>query len=170
MNTESVPNDESKNQERRDSWGIELGNLGRRTRFQVNRVVSRADVEEGEPLRNNREETIQINGDLGNQTGDEENDDNESEDDYDGRSPYDTKYAKSFRHLTREALPRLDNYRNVMSLQAAYRPTLDELHNAPASEIKVSSSSFFEMRGLIHSNLKIYLFIVFKIMKKYIIY
>lgn len=38
-------------------------------------------------------------------------------------------YAKSFRHLTREALPRMDNYRNIMSIQAAYRPTLDELHN-----------------------------------------
>ena len=145
MNTESVPNEESNNQERRDSWGIELGNLGRRTRFQVNRVVSRADVEEGEPLRNNREEnsTVQINGDLGNQSDREENDDNESEDDYDGKSPYDTKYAKSFRHLTREALPRLDNYRNVMSLQAAYRPTLDELHNAPVSALKVSSTSLF---------------------------
>lgn len=43
---------------------------------------------------------------------------------------YDTKYGKSFRHFTREALPRLDNYRNIMSIQAAYRPTLDELHNA----------------------------------------
>jgi len=42
---------------------------------------------------------------------------------------YDTKYAKSFRHFTREALPRLDNYRNMMSIQAAYRPTLDELHD-----------------------------------------
>lgn len=38
-------------------------------------------------------------------------------------------YGKSFRHFTREALPRLDNYRNMMSIQAAYRPTLDELHN-----------------------------------------
>ncbi|XP_026741334.1 bumetanide-sensitive sodium-(potassium)-chloride cotransporter [Trichoplusia ni] len=45
----------------------------------------------------------------------------------------DTKYGKSFRHLTREALPRLDNYRNVLSLHAAPRPTLDELHNASLS-------------------------------------
>ncbi|XP_059062211.1 bumetanide-sensitive sodium-(potassium)-chloride cotransporter-like [Achroia grisella] len=45
----------------------------------------------------------------------------------------DTKYAKSFRHFTREALPRLDNYRNVLSLHAAPRPTLDELHNASLS-------------------------------------
>ncbi|OXA61539.1 Bumetanide-sensitive sodium-(potassium)-chloride cotransporter, partial [Folsomia candida] len=57
---------------------------------------------------------------------------------------YDTKYAKSFRHLTREALPSLDNYRNMMSIQAAYRPTLDELHDldfegkgdAPESAVK----------------------------------
>ncbi|KAI5738510.1 hypothetical protein M8J77_007896 [Diaphorina citri] len=39
-----------------------------------------------------------------------------------------TNYAKSFRHFTREALPRLDNYRNIMSIQAVYRPTLDDLH------------------------------------------
>jgi hypothetical protein len=43
---------------------------------------------------------------------------------------YDTRYAKSFIHFTREALPRLDNYRNILSIQAAYRPTLEELHNA----------------------------------------
>ncbi|KOC64235.1 Bumetanide-sensitive sodium-(potassium)-chloride cotransporter [Habropoda laboriosa] len=36
---------------------------------------------------------------------------------------------KSLRHMTREALPRLDNYRNIMSIQAAHRPSLDELHN-----------------------------------------
>ncbi|XP_008544301.1 bumetanide-sensitive sodium-(potassium)-chloride cotransporter isoform X1 [Microplitis demolitor] len=36
---------------------------------------------------------------------------------------------KSLRHLTREALPRLDNYRNILSIQAAHRPTLDELHD-----------------------------------------
>lgn len=58
----------------------------------------------------------------------DENEDNE-------RGPlfneiYDTKYAKSFRHLTREALPRVDNYRNIMSIHAAPRPTLDELHEA----------------------------------------
>lgn len=34
------------------------------------------------------------------------------------------------RHFTREALPRMDNYRNILSIQAAHRPTLDELHNA----------------------------------------
>lgn len=39
-------------------------------------------------------------------------------------------YTKSFRHFTRDALPRLDNYRNINSIHAARRPTLDELHNA----------------------------------------
>ena len=41
-----------------------------------------------------------------------------------------TKYGKSLRHFTREALPRLDNYRNILSIQAGHRPTLEELHNA----------------------------------------
>ncbi|XP_034482293.1 bumetanide-sensitive sodium-(potassium)-chloride cotransporter [Drosophila innubila] len=61
----------------------------------------------------------------------EESDSNDSQEDRELLdNEYDTKYAKSFRHFTREALPRLDNYRNMMSIQAAYRPTLDELHNA----------------------------------------
>ncbi|XP_012268640.2 bumetanide-sensitive sodium-(potassium)-chloride cotransporter isoform X2 [Athalia rosae] len=37
---------------------------------------------------------------------------------------------KSLRNLTREALPRLDNYRNILSIQAVHRPTLEELHNS----------------------------------------
>lgn len=49
----------------------------------------------------------------------------------------DTKMYKSFRHFTREALPRMDNYRNILSIQAQNRPTLDELHNATLSQ-KVS--------------------------------
>lgn len=50
-----------------------------------------------------------------------------------------TKYAKSLRYFTREALPRLDHYRNIMSLHngAATRPTLDELHH-PTVQDKVS--------------------------------
>ncbi|KZC10308.1 Bumetanide-sensitive sodium-(potassium)-chloride cotransporter [Dufourea novaeangliae] len=59
---------------------------------------------------------------------------------------------KSLRHMTREALPRLDNYRNIMSIQAAHRPSLDELHNPtllnkgsgshtlPISHVKPSTS------------------------------
>lgn len=78
--------------------------------------------------------------------GDDSSDSNEDESLLDGQ--YDTKYGRSFRlvelnlifyniklnvsdrHFTREALPRLDNYRNILSIQAQYRPTLDELHNA----------------------------------------
>lgn len=42
---------------------------------------------------------------------------------------YDTRYAKSLRYYTREALPRLDHYRDIDSVHAhVSRPTLDELH------------------------------------------
>lgn len=42
---------------------------------------------------------------------------------------YDTRNLKSFKHYTREALPRVDNYRNMTSIHGyAERPTLDELH------------------------------------------
>lgn len=54
---------------------------------------------------------------------------------------YDTRYAKSLGQLTREALPKLDNYRDLMSVHNAYRPTLDELHNATLHE-KVSKKGF----------------------------
>ncbi|XP_046400819.1 solute carrier family 12 member 3-like isoform X1 [Ischnura elegans] len=42
---------------------------------------------------------------------------------------YDTRYAKSLGQLTREALPRAENYRDLQSVHA-HRPTLDELHEA----------------------------------------
>lgn len=51
----------------------------------------------------------------------------------DSASSDDNKY-KSFRQLTREALPRVDNYRNIMSVHVACRPTLDELHNCDLAE------------------------------------
>ncbi|XP_067144438.1 solute carrier family 12 member 2-like isoform X2 [Centruroides vittatus] len=42
---------------------------------------------------------------------------------------YDTHNLKSLRQYTREALPRLDHYRNILSIHAHIsRPTLDELH------------------------------------------
>ena len=42
---------------------------------------------------------------------------------------YDTRNVKSLRHYTRDALPRADHYRNVLSLHGQLcRPTLDELH------------------------------------------
>ncbi|XP_075227429.1 sodium chloride cotransporter 69 isoform X2 [Lycorma delicatula] len=95
-------------------WGsVELGdvtNSERRARFQVNLV-------EGGKDENCEEETDRLCEDDG------ENDDDDDD-------LLDHGYVKSFRHMTREALPRLDNYRNIMSIQAAYRPTLEELHNA----------------------------------------
>jgi hypothetical protein len=42
---------------------------------------------------------------------------------------YDTRNVRSLRHYTRDALPRADHYRNILSLQGQLcRPTLDELH------------------------------------------
>lgn len=77
-----------------------------------------------------------------NQSSDDEGD--ESQDLLDGQmdNNQDTKIYKSFRHFTREALPRLDNYRNILSIQAQNRPTLDELHNATLSQ-KVSQVTEF---------------------------
>ncbi|XP_076356125.1 solute carrier family 12 member 2-like isoform X2 [Tachypleus tridentatus] len=41
-----------------------------------------------------------------------------------------TQNIRSLRHYTREALPNVDYYRNIMSVHGyLYRPTLDELHN-----------------------------------------
>lgn len=73
----------------------------RHPRFQVNRVATVEDADE--------EELAEL---------------------YDEEDDSPGSYVKSFRHFTREALPRMDNYRNIMSIQAAYRPTLDELHQA----------------------------------------
>lgn len=73
---------------------------------------------------------------------DDSDDSNDSNEDRELlENDYDTKYGKSFRHFTREALPRLDNYRNIMSIQAAYRPTLDELHNATLTGKRTHSLS-----------------------------
>lgn len=65
----------------------------------------------------------------------EKHSDEESSDEQGGQSwnacTYDTHNVRSLRHYTREALPRLDHYRNVMSVHGHMdRPTLDELHNA----------------------------------------
>lgn len=60
----------------------------------------------------------------------------------------DTKYGRSFRHFTREALPRLDNYRNILSIQAVYRPTLDELHNATLTGKVIRFFIFFLLSSI----------------------
>ncbi|KAJ9588118.1 hypothetical protein L9F63_018509, partial [Diploptera punctata] len=129
---------------RRNSWGVELGSMERRTRFQVNRVdagnAKDEDGEEGEPLRGDDERGSRRGSmdELQRATSPTMLISHGS--DHDG---YDTRYAKSFRHFTREALPRLDNYRNIMSIQAAYRPTLDELHNATLHNKTVLGCSRF---------------------------
>lgn len=57
---------------------------------------------------------------------------------------YDTKNLKSLRHYTREALPRADHYRNIMSVHGHMsRPTLDELHGGQHTIIIESSVSLF---------------------------
>ncbi|XP_017777968.1 PREDICTED: solute carrier family 12 member 2 [Nicrophorus vespilloides] len=106
---------------RKSQEGLEMDAIAgdeKRTRFQVNRVRNETP-----------DDTVVIN------VNDDNVEDNENLLTVTDRTrlnsdTYDTKYVKSFRHLTREALPRLDNYRNILSLQAANRPTLDELHNA----------------------------------------
>lgn len=54
---------------------------------------------------------------------------------YNEENEKDTNYPRSSKYFTREALPRLDNYRHIMSIQAAYRPTLEDLHNPVASKV-----------------------------------
>ncbi|XP_057664509.1 bumetanide-sensitive sodium-(potassium)-chloride cotransporter isoform X1 [Diorhabda carinulata] len=86
----------------------------KQTRFEVNRVNNEEENEEIE-LR------VKINS-----SNDDEDDVHSCTD----RTKLNSDYIKSFRQLTREALPRLDNYRNIMSVQATNRPTLDELRDA----------------------------------------
>lgn len=74
----------------------------------------------------------------------------------------DEKY-KSFRQLTREALPRLDNYRNIMSVHVACRPTLDELHNCDLAE-KVYIFHFINLYIFILSLTFIHLCRIWKLM------
>ncbi|XP_018578158.1 bumetanide-sensitive sodium-(potassium)-chloride cotransporter [Anoplophora glabripennis] len=99
-------------------------NGDKHTRFQVNRVRN-----EGQSQNAERDG---IDVALNMASEDEHTDDDGDRDLHSvtDRTRLNSEHAKSFRQLTREALPRLDNYRNIMSIQAANRPTLDELHNA----------------------------------------
>lgn len=87
----------------------------------------------------------EISSDVGDMLEDElilspNQDTNHSQPSHHSHSTYDTRYLKSLRHMTREALPRIDHYRNILSVTgSAYRPTLDDLHNATITgEGKVS--------------------------------
>ncbi|XP_045467034.1 bumetanide-sensitive sodium-(potassium)-chloride cotransporter isoform X2 [Harmonia axyridis] len=120
----SVPNIDKENEAKEND--VELSYLQpdseKRTRFQVNRVRNESHNRE-----NGTDVRIEVNGEQANSDNEENDDDIHSVSD---RTRLNSEYAKSFRHMTREALPRMENYRNIMSLQAANRPTLEELHNA----------------------------------------
>lgn len=104
--------------------------------------MSFRDADPSEHRKSMQATRFQVSGrKAGDSSDDEEGD--EAQDLLDGQmeSNQDTKMYKSFRHFTREALPRLDNYRNMLSIQAQNRPTLDELHNATLSQ-KVSKYTY----------------------------
>uniref|UniRef100_T1DFY4 Putative Na/K/Cl transporter n=1 Tax=Cupiennius salei TaxID=6928 RepID=T1DFY4_CUPSA len=91
------------------------------SRFQVAKVDFAADTHKNKYACNADEaESQPLAGDQ-----------NETNIGSDGDGSYDTHNVRSLRHYTREALPRADHYRNVMSVHGQLnRPTLDELHNA----------------------------------------
>lgn len=63
---------------------------------------------------------------------------------------YDTKNLKSFRHYTREALPRVDHYRDMNSVHGHMtRPTLDELHGCEISSFHDSTKVSNHLTALI---------------------
>ncbi|KAL9698244.1 hypothetical protein quinque_001685 [Culex quinquefasciatus] len=90
----------------------------RTSRLQSIRSSFRGDKSNNE-RKNSQTTRFKVDGD-----GSDSNDDEED------NLIDDNRYARSFRHFTREALPRVDNYRNILSFQANNRPTLDELHHA----------------------------------------
>ncbi|XP_022249668.1 solute carrier family 12 member 2-like isoform X1 [Limulus polyphemus] len=60
-----------------------------------------------------------------------------------GNSTYDTHNVRSLCHYTREALPNVDHYRNVMSVHGhMIRPTLDELHHATLTGIGLEKNPY----------------------------
>ena len=65
---------------------------------------------------------------------------------------YDTRNLKSFRQYTRDALPRADHYRNILSVHGHLsRPTMDELHGIQAS-VMLESVSAANKKVLCHYN------------------
>lgn len=54
-----------------------------------------------------------------------------------------TVYGGNLVQQTREALPRLDNYRDLASIAAGHRPTLDELRENAKLEMVSTHSSFY---------------------------
>lgn len=100
----------------------------------------------------------------------DDNDDNseDSEDSYGeglygtSGAGYATKNLKSFRHYTREALPRADHYRNVESVHGFMaRPTLDELHGTQATvsfDSNTVSENYYQLsifNSIYHKNVNV---------------
>lgn len=75
-----------------------------------------------------------------------------------GAPTYRTVYQtnKSLRHYTKEALPKIDNYRNMMSIQGQLvRPTVEELRGIQATYMDPSTVSllhFFPTSNILHHN------------------
>jgi hypothetical protein len=54
-----------------------------------------------------------------------------------------TVYDKSLAYYTREALPKMDNYKNLQSMELSARPTLDELRSeAMYAKVKSNAEQF----------------------------
>lgn len=94
-------------------------------------------------------------GGGGNDSSDDRDDDSEADNDslrahmY-ATAGYDTRNLKSFKHYTREALPRVDNYRNMASIHGhSERPTLDELHGVQTTVQFDSKVSYVVLEGAI---------------------
>lgn len=107
--------------------------------------MSFRDADPSETRKSMQATRFQVSGRKGGDSSDDEDGD-EAQELMDNNQ--DTKMYKSFRHFTREALPRMDNYRNILSIQAQNRPTLDELHNATLSQ-KVSPHSTLYLQLLL---------------------
>ncbi|XP_055915319.1 bumetanide-sensitive sodium-(potassium)-chloride cotransporter isoform X3 [Eupeodes corollae] len=111
-----------------DHFNEDTSQIPQQPRTQRIQSIKSSFRDKDKPSRFKDLQTTRFQVDPHNEDSDDSNASNEDRELLENE--YDTKYGKSFRHFTREALPRLDNYRNIMSIQAAYRPTLDELHNA----------------------------------------
>ncbi|XP_055845957.1 bumetanide-sensitive sodium-(potassium)-chloride cotransporter isoform X2 [Episyrphus balteatus] len=111
-----------------DQFNEDASQMPQQPRTQRIQSIKSSFRDKDKPSRFKDLQTTRFQVDPRNEDSDDSNESNEDRELLENE--YDTKYGKSFRHFTREALPRLDNYRNIMSIQAAYRPTLDELHNA----------------------------------------
>ncbi|CAG0914745.1 unnamed protein product [Notodromas monacha] len=89
-------------------------------RFQVNRVDSTAGGSAQADSREENTDLLTTHYNAQNQT-----------------YTYDTRYLRSLRHVTMEAFPKENHYRDLMSIArggGSFRPTLDDLHGSTVRE------------------------------------